>query len=249
MRRGLLASGGRTLTPARLSNVILWLKASVGVTLVSGGVSRVEDLSGNGRHAVQTVAADRPTLTTGINGKPTLTCVVRSGGTEGQYLIGPDMLPWEGDVPRSLFVVYRSRALPPTFTGYALYAGQQGGGRQFSIMGHVSPATSPYGVAAGAGYPSGHDVVTVPILGEFSYDGTTLRLAKNALAYTTAFADVNMDGSQPYFIGARNHTTDLGTATVFGNIDVAEIIAMASQARNDEVARARAYLMGEYGIS
>jgi hypothetical protein len=51
----------------------LWLKADVGVTLVSGAVSEWADQSGNGRHASQATAANRPALVgTALNGKPAL---------------------------------------------------------------------------------------------------------------------------------------------------------------------------------
>jgi hypothetical protein len=61
-------SPGTTLVPAA------WYQADVGVLMASGAVTNWVDQSGNGNSAVQTTAANRPTLVAGVlpNGKPTL---------------------------------------------------------------------------------------------------------------------------------------------------------------------------------
>src|SRR6185436_6050435 len=51
-----------TITPKQLPGLVLWLEAGVGITLDFGSVSRWEDRSGHGNHAVQDVATMRPTL-------------------------------------------------------------------------------------------------------------------------------------------------------------------------------------------
>lgn len=48
--------------PSSISGLKLWLDANRGVTTVSGAVSQWDDLSGNGNHATQGTAANRPCL-------------------------------------------------------------------------------------------------------------------------------------------------------------------------------------------
>ncbi len=48
--------------PTSISGLRLWLDATRGVTTVSGGVSQWDDLSGNGNHATQGTAGNRPIL-------------------------------------------------------------------------------------------------------------------------------------------------------------------------------------------
>lgn len=62
-------------TPAAISTA-LWLDAADAstITTVSGAVSEWRDKSGNGRHAAQVTAGNRPTYTaSGLNQKPVLT--------------------------------------------------------------------------------------------------------------------------------------------------------------------------------
>lgn len=62
-------------SPLSVANCELWLDASdaASVTTVSGGVSQWNDLSGNDRHATQTVANNRPTYTDKVNGRNVIT--------------------------------------------------------------------------------------------------------------------------------------------------------------------------------
>ena len=62
-------------TPARLSNLSLWLDAADASTITLNGstVSQWNDKSGNGRNISQAVASQQPTWNaTGLNSKPTL---------------------------------------------------------------------------------------------------------------------------------------------------------------------------------
>lgn len=67
------ASGG--WSPLQLPSIGFWYdpSQSSSVTLNSGNVSQLNDLSGNGRHATQGTAANQPPWSsTGINGRPCL---------------------------------------------------------------------------------------------------------------------------------------------------------------------------------
>jgi hypothetical protein len=68
--------GGDALwTPARLTNLAMWLDAADESTITLNGstVSQWNDKSGNGRNASQATAALQPTYTTnGLNGKPVI---------------------------------------------------------------------------------------------------------------------------------------------------------------------------------
>lgn len=71
--------------PRSIPGLQLWIDASVSssVTLNSGNVSLINDLSGNGRHLEQTTAATQPAyLTSGRNGRN----VIDFGTTNGKWL-------------------------------------------------------------------------------------------------------------------------------------------------------------------
>lgn len=68
---GIMSSSRAAFTPSSLSNMAGWYDPSVSssVTLSSGKVSQLNDLSGNARHMVQATSAQQPTYTTsGRNG-------------------------------------------------------------------------------------------------------------------------------------------------------------------------------------
>lgn len=64
---GIIASKRSAFSPASLTNMAGWYDASdsSSVTLSSGKVSQINDLSGNARHMVQATSAQQPTYTTG----------------------------------------------------------------------------------------------------------------------------------------------------------------------------------------
>jgi hypothetical protein len=59
-------------TPARMSNMVLWLRADLGVTASSGSVTTWADQSGNGNDFTQSTTARKPTTGTTVAGKPAL---------------------------------------------------------------------------------------------------------------------------------------------------------------------------------
>ena len=62
-------------SPLTVANCELWLDASgsSSVTLVSSAVSQWNDLSGNGRHATQSTANNRPAYSATVNGRNVIT--------------------------------------------------------------------------------------------------------------------------------------------------------------------------------
>lgn len=51
-----------SFSPTELTNLVLWLRADLGVTLISGKVSSWDDQSGLGNHVTQSVSGSRPNL-------------------------------------------------------------------------------------------------------------------------------------------------------------------------------------------
>jgi hypothetical protein len=66
-------AGGGTFEPRQLPGCAVWLRSDIGITLVSGAVSRWADQSGNGNDATQGSSGRRPAFDVArINGRPTL---------------------------------------------------------------------------------------------------------------------------------------------------------------------------------
>lgn len=89
--------------PRRVANLAIWWAADQGITLSSSKVSRMNDLSSNGNHAVQGTALNQPTYVNNvINGKP----ILRFDGTNS-FIGCPDSTSFHGQ-NGSLFVVMKS---------------------------------------------------------------------------------------------------------------------------------------------
>lgn len=68
---------GSPFSPSYLGGLAIWLRSDRGITLNGSDVSQWDDLSGNGRNAVQATAADQPVfVANAVNGRP----VVRTDG-------------------------------------------------------------------------------------------------------------------------------------------------------------------------
>lgn len=101
----LLAQVGPAGVGTAASN-ILWLDASRGVTLTGEAVSKWNDASGNGNHAAQTTATQRPLLSTNsINGYPSI--LFDNDQVNYDFLTVPDNSTLEGMSGLTGFVVYR----------------------------------------------------------------------------------------------------------------------------------------------
>jgi hypothetical protein len=88
--------------PSLLSGLNLWLSADKGVEADSlGQVSKWRDMSGNNKHAIQSIETSRPKLIeNALNGLP----VLRFDGTN-DFLIGQNLYAQENNI--SIFVVHR----------------------------------------------------------------------------------------------------------------------------------------------
>jgi hypothetical protein len=75
-----------TSVPQPAANLQLWLRSDCGVVSSSGAVSQWSDQSGNSNNATQTVAGNKPTLTTGVLNNAVLPSLTFSGS---QYLTMP----------------------------------------------------------------------------------------------------------------------------------------------------------------
>jgi hypothetical protein len=66
-------------SPLSISNILLWLRADLGVTLTTGKVSTWADQSGQGNDVTQGTAGNRPTVTANSqNGQPGITFAAAS---------------------------------------------------------------------------------------------------------------------------------------------------------------------------
>jgi hypothetical protein len=86
MNNRLLRPRANGFSPKQIAGLELWFDASVSssVTLNSGNVSQLDDLSGKGRHLEQGTAANQPSyVTAGQNGKNT----IDFGASGGKYLL------------------------------------------------------------------------------------------------------------------------------------------------------------------
>jgi len=99
------AGSGPAFLPSKLSGLVLWLRADMGITIAGSGVSQWNDQSGTGdanKHNVQGTDANRPTYNTsdaGYNGKPTLQ------GTGTQFLTATGNWAVAPPRPATIFVV------------------------------------------------------------------------------------------------------------------------------------------------
>lgn len=78
-------------TPRQLDGCTIWLRADVGVTLISGNVSAWADQSGIGYSAAQATSANRPGWNaSGLNGLPYLSF---DGSAQNLIVTGPNVSP------------------------------------------------------------------------------------------------------------------------------------------------------------
>lgn len=85
--------------PPHLSGCVLWLRADMGITLVSGAVSAWADQSGSGNHVTQGTAGSRPAYAS--NGGPNDAPYVQFDGTDDHLHAAAFAL----DQPTEIFVV------------------------------------------------------------------------------------------------------------------------------------------------
>lgn len=96
-RKRILLDNTNTLvpfSPIQLSGLIAWYKADEGVTLNGSNVSQQDDLSGNGNHRSQVVAASQPLLVSNVlNGKPS----IQYDGVDDHLICNANLIGNSGD--------------------------------------------------------------------------------------------------------------------------------------------------------
>jgi hypothetical protein len=216
---------------------------SAGVTLVSGAVSQINDLSGNGRHFTQGTAANRPTIVNGPHGKPEIVF----DGVNDHLATASQTLPTNYVV----WCVARVLTLPSALAHH----------------GHlwVQVDNSPVGWSDRLGFGVGNDVVLAT--GDVSVGGivipiqTTTAYALVASSYPTGRLRVNNVVTGSAAVGANGApvtgTMNLGnqpgggtTATVhaaiaaFGVIDTDELDDLEAA-----LATIHSYAVAQWGVA
>jgi hypothetical protein len=201
-----------TIAPNRIPGLTLWLEADNVQNVADGGaVSEWLDLSGNGNHATQSTAANKPTYKVGIvNGKPVLRFDSNDNLTLG------DKLGLEGRAPFTFMVLVNPSANPtnnrliqkrneaPPYDGWLLYCAYAGTYfiRYLNNNGSVSPAGPPL-------IPGRWYLLTV------TYDGSTMRLFLNGAEQGAGLASTYsmIDNASSCRIGA----TEVGPSPLQGD--------------------------------
>lgn len=109
MNPRLLRPRATGFNPKAIPGLQIWVDASVAssVTLNSGNVSQIDDLSGNSRHLAQGTAANQPAyLTNGRNGKN----VIDYGATTGKSLVQTLASAFTLAQPVTFFWAYKTPA-------------------------------------------------------------------------------------------------------------------------------------------
>lgn len=216
--------------PTDLAGLKLWLDANAISGLVDGDpVATWSDLSGNGNHATQATAANRPLFKTNIlNGRP----VVRFDGTSDSLLASLAQIPQ----PLTAIVVAR-------FTG----------GSGWLFDGDTDRCSFLYDIAgvlkralfagAAVAYGSSYTLDTWEVE-SMVFNGASSALYANGVADTLAPANPGFSALRDLRIGAR-----IGGADGFFTGDIAELIIINRALSDAERKRLDRYFSRRYGIA
>jgi hypothetical protein len=246
------AGDGCGWTPDLLPGLALWLDAGLGVSVEGDGtVSSWRDRSGRDNHAVADGALLRPVSVAGPNGRPMI--AFRSPeGADGVHLRVRDAptLRWGSD-PFLLVVVglstneapspgllFRKRGLEPTANGLELMAEGPGDGR---LQASLRPDRAPYETIAQ------HLTNGRPFAFAVRRTGTNLLELR-----VNGHADGRVPGAMVSDISGPGADVLLGAGAdppccqLTGGI--AEVIAVAGELSDDDLARVESYLRNKYGL-
>lgn len=124
-----IGGAASTWTPSSLSNLALWLRGDLGITLNGSDVAQIDDQSGNARNFAQGTAALQPAYTaSGINGRPTLDTTSAGGEKIGTA--------FKIAGAHSIFVVFKFPSVPSAST--------------FHLLSVLADATTATGAGAGS---------------------------------------------------------------------------------------------------
>jgi len=233
------ASGG--FSPTNIADMALWLDAADAATVSLDASSNVEqwnDKSGNGRHAGQTTAANRPDYASTLNGK---SVVGFSGSPE--VLTGAQIV--SGAATPTVFVVGRATGTNAQECFVNLSSDSA------TVGGHFNVTFEPgLRIIGGATTFAGASIVTESI---FTL-GVSNPSVGDAYCYvngdersvsSTGVTSINLNGTQ-YSVGAGGAGF---AASYFLNGIVAEILVYTRVLTDAERQRVESYLSAKWGIA
>lgn len=242
LRRGGTWVGGGDAPefPETLPDLFAWFDASDAESIgaASGGVFAWMDKSGNGRHAIQGTAGNRPTLqATGLNGQPSL----RFDGSNDFLL-----LPSAGHLTQLTVAVVASAS---NVTGFRGLVGRTEGSpwRHNWVMG-LDGGKQLFLYYNGSAYPQIRAASAVPT-------GTPTVLTARLTAApagalwrdgSLAATDVNTIAGTPVNFGTTVIGASDGGALSFWAGDISEVIVTGSGLSDGDVAALNAYLVSKW---
>jgi len=171
--------------PGALSNMMLWVRADAGTTMVGDGVATWVDQSGNGNHFTQATASKRPTVTADANnGHPALR--LENASSQTMEMVANIPPPYSIFVAARLRGPVKSRILNGLSNNWLL--GWWGGWQDAVFSeGWISPAEK--GVAATTAWMQYGEVNTGGVVrayraGREMYSDTTFLAGPNGLTLT-----------------------------------------------------------------
>lgn len=223
---------GTRFSPLALANLAAWYDVSqaAGVTTGTGGISSLNDLSGNGRHLTQATSTKRPALTAaGQNGLN----VATFDGVDDFMTVA-----WSRLQPFSFFAALKMRSNPAgssCLIGFGAYSAPP----EAIVYDNSSARTNiRLYFGAGVGNLSLADGLFCSLYGVVN--STSSLISKNGTE-TSGSAG----GNQAIAI-TLGDSSDEGT--VNAAITVGELIVIAAAASADVRAQINSYLRGKWGI-
>jgi hypothetical protein len=247
-RRG-RASGGKhhrahgdAFEPDDLTDLRLWLRADLGVTLVDGRVSEWADQSGKLHHATQITALSRPGVGALVGGAAAIDF---GGGT--YFLTIPHHVDLQSAAGMHWWIVFEAASTNPTNT---ILLSKWGASSEWLIPARrgSSPNTSAFAVRNSANTanhvidgPLVHDDADHVLRARIDDAGTTMGLKVDAGTETTLGSITFRQSTLDVTIGDY----DSGS----GNVDarIAEIVMAVATA--EERANVDAYMESRYGVA
>lgn len=209
-------------------------------TFVSGTTGKIVkwyDQSGNAQHALQTIVAAAPTLSSaGLSSKPSLTF---SGSS--QYMTFPEVLSGPGN--KSAFVVCKNSETGSGLAKSILSQSALGGptGAWFALQVRNSGANGyPYFAGYSADLTDSNSPSTSPILGAMLYNGTSGFLRRNGAQVATSALSLDTTASNPEIAADVNGTCFMG--------EISTVILSASYISGSSLSQIESRLNTYYAI-
>jgi hypothetical protein len=247
-----LFSRFQPFSPGSLSGLTGWWDASESATLfdatsggsavsADGGVARLEDKSGNGRHFTQGTLGNRPTRKTAQrNGLD----ILRFDGSS-DWMDGPIFNTLFASLASTCFIVAKASTVPSdspsVFSNAAALSDGSSGHGFFGVRSNSTAYSFGFEFsweAASLSYTTGNWVCFTT-----DHDSPTLRATINKTTSATA----SLGGR-----GFTNFSTILGAnydQTVFWDGDIGEVITYNVALGTADRAKVETYLMNKWGIS